>query len=433
MQGIDCLTIPKFKMDHNENERSARLKSIRFLIGRSVRLRVCTFVLLLCSLNNFAQIGYCKLRISLLTCGPGQDLYSLFGHSAFRVTDSSANMDVVFNYGTMDFDDPSFYLKFTKGQMLYFLSVSSFQDFMSEYRVTQRDVTEQVLDLDCDDKEKLFAVLRENAKEENKYYNYEFLFNNCSTKLRDMLADSSGSRPRFKNILPAQHPSFRNMIHEYLNKGQQYWSKFGIDLLLGANIDKSVTNEQAMFLPDYLMKGFDSAAVSLDRHDSGETSVVKEKKIIYKATPPPNDVVWFTPFVVFSILLVAGLGLSFSRSTLATKILLVLDTTMFLFTGLLGILIASLWAFRQDTVCRNNFNLLWALPTHTIIVFFLRSKKPWVTKYMLVTAAIGALLLLSWLWLPQELNVSFIPIILFLIFRSLFIAKKNRYGKTVGV
>lgn len=420
-------------MGNNENKRPHRLRSVPFLIFRSAGLHICTLAFLLLSLNASSQIDSCKLRISLLTCGPGQDLYSLFGHSAFRATDSSANMDVVFNYGTMDFDDPAFYLKFTRGEMLYFLSVSSFRDFMSEYQVTQRDVTEQVLTLDCYAKERLFAVLRENAKEENKYYNYEFLFNNCSSKLRDMLRDSSGNRPRFKNILPPQPPSFRNMIHEYLNKGQQYWSKFGIDLLLGSNIDKTVTNEQAMFLPDYLMKGFDSAVVSLMQHDSGETSLVKEKKIIYKATPPEKETVWFTPFVVFSILLVTGLALSFSRSTFANKTLLVLDTTLFLVAGLLGALLVFLWAGRTDTVCRNNFNLLWALPTHTIIAFFLRSKKLWVSKYMLVTAGIGALLLLSWLWLPQELNVSFIPIILLLIFRSLFIAKKNKYGKKAGV
>jgi hypothetical protein len=401
-------------------------------LRRSLTLALIMFF----SAASLAQGDSCKLRISLLTCGPGTELYSLFGHSAFRVTDSSRGMDIVFNYGTMDFDDPAFYMKFTKGEMIYYLSVSTFNDFMYEYKVTKRDVLEQALGLSCAEKEKLFAALRENAREENKYYSYEFLFNNCSSKLRDMLKLSTGNRVRFGNILPPEPPSFRNMIHEYLNKGKQYWSKFGIDILLGANLDKKVTNEQSMFLPDYLMKGFDStwispapasAGDSIGKNTPSERNAVVQKRELFLAGLPPVPEPFFTPLLAFIALFLVVLALSFSRSPLLQKTLQVADFVLFLLSGLLGILLLFLWIGRQDTVCRNNLNLLWALPTHSFIAFFLRKKTPWVRFYLIVTAAIGALLLLTWIWLPQQLNPALIPLVILLIVRSILIV--NQYSK----
>src|SRR5678815_12567 len=129
----------------------------------------------------------CGLRISLLTCTPGQELYSTFGHSALRLTDSLTGEDIIYNYGTFDFDDPGFYSKFTRGKLLYFVSVDKFQNFLEEYEYYQRGITEQVLNLSCTERGKLFSALQENAKDANKYYKYDFMVDNCTTRLRDIV------------------------------------------------------------------------------------------------------------------------------------------------------------------------------------------------------------------------------------------------------
>lgn len=379
-----------------------------------------------------SQQDSCNLNISLLTCGPGAELYSLFGHSAFRVTDSSRGMDVVFNYGTMDFDDPAFLAKFTIGEMTYYLSVSSFQDFLNDYRQSQRDVIEQKLSLSCVDKLALFQALRENASEQNKYYNYEFLFNNCSSKLRDMLVNYTGNKVHFGTILPDESITFRNMIHEYLNKGRQCWSKFGIDILLGANLDKTISSEQAMFLPDYLMKGYDSAILdqksdtsSVENRLKQKGNLVDVKRDLYRANLPAIPEPLLTPTLVFSCYLIVLFALSLIKNSLIQRLLFFTDVIHFFVVGALGLLLVYLWVARQDTVCRNNFNLLWAIPIHVIIIFFLNKPRKWVRSYLWGTIGIGALLLLSWKWLPQNMNNALIPIVLILMVRSFFILKKH--------
>ena len=173
-----------------------------------------------------AQRDSCNLRISLLTCTPGEELYSTFGHSAIRVVDSTAKTDLVYNYGTFDFYDRDFYEKFIKGKLLYFVSVDSLFAFLWEYQYFKRGVTEQVINLSCDEKEKMLTALKENSKEENKYYRYDFNYDNCTTRLRDILEKINGNPLQTKNILPHTNTTFRHLIHDYLNRGGQHWSKF---------------------------------------------------------------------------------------------------------------------------------------------------------------------------------------------------------------
>ncbi|HSB91941.1 MAG TPA: DUF4105 domain-containing protein, partial [Flavitalea sp.] len=229
---------------------------VRFTINL---FTTCFFLLLLHPLK--AQDS-CGIEVSLLTCSPGDELYSTFGHSAFRVKDRMRDTDIIFNYGTFDFGDPDFYKKFVRGKLLYFVSIQDFQGFREDYRAERRGIIEQKLNLSCEDRQSLYEALRTNLKEENRYYKYEFLYDNCSTRLKDILKKTSNSGVQFHNIVPEPVPTFRDMIHTYLDAGEKYWSKLGIDMLLGNRIDKIPTNEQAMFLPDYLMKGFDSAFVN---------------------------------------------------------------------------------------------------------------------------------------------------------------------------
>jgi hypothetical protein len=359
-----------------------------------------------------AQTDSCRLRISLLTCGPGDDLYSIWGHTGIRVIDSVHQADVVFNYGTFNDRDPLFYIKFTRGIMLYSVAPYAFSDFMTEYQEGGRSVTEQVLQLNCAEKIQLTAALWKNTEKENRDYPYHFYADNCTTRARDMLMNHMDTGVQYKNIRPQPASStYRQLIHSYMNSSSQAWNRFAIDVLLGNHLDETMTNKQAMFLPDYLMKGVDSATIR-------QQSLVSETNILLPDARQKNSS-FFTPASLFALLLLLMLALTFVQNKTAKKTALVLDSLLFLLTGLLGVLMAVLWLARVDLVCRNNFNLLWALPTHAIIAFVVNKQKTWIKYYWLLTAVINALLLLTWKWLPQDMNSSLLLLVLLLLFRSL--------------
>lgn len=383
-------------------------------------LRVVLFFLLTIHLSHraFSQTDSCSLRISLLTCSPGEELYSTFGHTALRVTDAATGMDMVFNYGTFDDSDPTkFYWDFTQGLMLYCLSAYPFNDFVEEYRSQQRGVIEQVLQLSCTEKNKIFNALRQNVQEQNRFYYYYFHTDNCTTRAGDMVIKNTNSPVVFKNILPDRVPSFRDLIHSYLDKGHQPWSKFGIDILLGSNLDKKVSNREAMFLPDYLMKGFDSASM-------GNKALVKETQTVLTVPPHPDETgSWFTPFVLFTALFIFIAVLSILKARWSLTFLRGFDIFFFLLLGILGVLLATLWLIRVDTVCRNNFNLLWALPTHLPVVFVMGRQKKWVKTYFRVVCIITVLLGAAWFILPQALNPAIAPILGLILVRAYFRSK----------
>lgn len=370
---------------------------------------------------TFSQPDSCNLQISLLTCSPGEELYSTFGHSAIRVSDSGSGTDIIYNYGTFDFEDPDFYMKFIRGKLLYFVSIDETPNFIYQYQYEKRGIIEQTFKLSCEEKKKLVAALQENAKEENKYYKYDFVYDNCTTRLRDIVLANCNDSPVTKDIRPYVGVTFRNLIHEYLNKGKQYWSKLGIDLLLGSPLDKEITNSEAMFLPDYLLKAFDSTAV-------GRKKIVEDKKIILQPAMATNKRS-ITPMMVFSVLFVIIAVISFNTSNAAKKMLSFFDFLFFLLCGAAGILILFMWFATDHITCRNNYNLLWALPTHMFMAFIAHQKKHGIKSYFRFTFFISMALLLAWFFLPQQMNNAMLPLLGIIIVRSFFLSKKQHNGK----
>ena len=380
------------------------------------KLFLVAFFLFFSFVSLFAQDS-CRLHISLLTCSPGEELYSTFGHTALRVKDNAAGSDIVFNYGTFEFGF-DFYTKFIKGQLRYFLSIENFADFSYNYQYESRSILEQVLQLSCTEKEKLLAALQINAQDENKYYQYDFLFDNCTTRAKDIVSGQTTSQVVFHNILPPDVPTFRNQIHYYLDKGGQYWSKLGIDLLLGAKLDKKVSNQQAMFLPDYLLKGFDSATIN------GQPLVLSPQTILQMPSTL-NKGSLFRPTIVFSLLLIVIIILSFIQKGWSAKVLYAFDFLFFLLAGLIGLLLLFMWFGTDHNTTQNNYNILWALPSHALIAFFIGKRQNWIRTYFQTVTYLNIILLLAWGFLPQQMNNGFIPIILLLIFRSWFISKRE--------
>ena len=370
-------------------------------------------LLLLVNIAGYAEKGKPSLRISVLTCAPGTELYSVFGHTALRITDSARHTDMVYNFGTFDFADPDFYSKFTRGKLDYFLSVSDLPSFLYEYESEKRDVFEQVLLLPDSTRLQIKNALTETLAGPGRYYEYDFLYNNCTTRIKDLLVKYAAMH--VTTALVPEGTSFRDMLHEYLEKGNQPWSKLGIDLVLGSLIDKKAGIETSMFLPGYLLKGIDSAAKQPD--------ILQEKILLNKGTAlqePFHDV----PLVLFSILAAIIGILSCLKNTLAGKILRLTDLILFLLTGLTGCFLLFMWFGTDHKACSANYNLLWAMPTHLIAAFFVWKRPAWIRGYFLACFVLYLLLLVFLKWIPQDLNEGLYPLIVMLGIRSLLLFNK---------
>ncbi len=333
-----------------------------------------------------AQDSACHVSISLLTCAPGEELYSTFGHTALRIKDSAAYTDYVYNYGTFNFDDPDFYMKFVRGKLDYFLSVDNYPDFMYEYQYFQRSVWEQQLNLSCLQKREILAALNKNLQGANRMYKYDFIYDNCTTRVRDLIFGSVPGSHVNRQLVPPGTTA-RNLIHSYLDRGGEPWSKLGIDILLGAGLDKPVTNTVAMFLPDYLLKGLDSAQLPNNK------PVVQQKKMALNMPSPVAATGNWVPLLVISLISALLALLYFLPGQKAQSFTRIVDSFLLYITGLLGILLIFMWWGTDHRMTKDNFNLLWALPTNFIAVLFLWRNPSWLGKYFYFAFAKTALLL----------------------------------------
>ncbi len=348
------------------------------------------FVMLLVvsSLYSFSQTSSDNLQISLITCNPGNELYSVFGHSAIRVIDYDQGIDRVYNYGTFDFNTPNFYLKFARGYLNYQLTVSSMQRFMAEYQHTNRSVFEQVLVLNEQEKNDIYSFLEYNSQPENKFYLYDFFFDNCATRIRDVFAKEFDSSLRFKT----QHYSsqtFRDLILPYLQPHR--WSRFGINLVLGEVADKQADLNESMFLPDYLKMAFANAELN-GKPLCKPAQVLFEQKNIDDTTP-----FFISPIFIFSLLFILLATSSYFEIKYKKRFKL-FDFLLFLAVGIVGIIIFLLWFATNHTAVVQNWNLVWAIPLHFFVAFWLfRKRKSWLLKIYFLLVSVGSLAtLLCW-------------------------------------
>ncbi|MBA2248788.1 MAG: DUF4105 domain-containing protein [Chitinophagaceae bacterium] len=362
------------------------------------------------SLTAIGQPDSCHLRISLLTCSTGEELYSTFGHSALRVTDSVSKEDIVFNYGTFDFSEPGFYTKFIRGNLSFYLSTEDFNDFTKEFQEAHRSMTEQLLNLSCTEKNKIFRLLQINLQGYNKFYKYDFVTNNCTTRLRDLLENAADSNVHFPAASP--NATVRTGLHKYLNQNDEQWTKLGMDILLGSRTDVIMHSKLSMFLPDYLLSSFDGTTID-------DRPLVLSKSDLYPVAKPGISHEWLTsPAFIFSLLLVLMLVPAFTKNSALQKIVWRIDGLLFFITGITGFMILFMWFGSSYKMCSDNYNIIWALPTHTVAAFYMYSKKNFIRIYFKITMIINILLLCAWLLLPQHLPVVLIPFIVLLIYRS---------------
>jgi hypothetical protein len=371
----------------HENARKTQRETIMLFI---TRFTTVFFLLFILGGTARAQLSS-EARISVLTCGPGSDIYSTLGHSAFRVQDPVNSLDVVYNYGTFDFDTPNFYMKFARGRMRYSLSRQRFEDFLYTYQLEKRWVKEQLLQLSGPERNSLFRFLETNYEPANREYNYDFLFDNCSTKIPAVLVQVLGERLEFDEAHLDTFYTFRELIHQYLDVNS--WSSLGIDLALGAVIDRKATTYEHMFLPDYVYS-------QLNHSRLGNKPLVQRERIILRAENQGNgDYFTLTPafWLLLALLFTVTITAIDIRNATRCK---ALDFILFFITGITGVLILFLWFLTDHSATAWNFNIFWAFPLNLIMAFFLvriKAEPDSPPYYLLFLLALLAICLLIWL------------------------------------
>ena len=353
---------------------------------------------------------YSNLEVSLLTCSPGDELYSAFGHTAIRVN------DMVFNYGMFNFNTEGFYIKFVSGKTDYELGVEIMQGFERQYERRNRSVIEQKLNLTNEEKAALFNALIENTRPENKTYRYNFVFDNCATRPRVKIEECL--KGAIKYDVKEENESYRKLIEKYV--GEDSWIKFGIDILIGAEADKTASFFDRLFLPDELMNAFATA-----KRDNGERLVTETKEIVSQDKDEDDDEDnGVTPLAVavIAMTIISIASLLFPRKLKA------LDFILFLATGLLGVVITFLCFFSLHPLVGENYNLLWLNPVHLIIpltIFIKKARKILMGTYALIALA-TAIAMSGYIYLPQEFNIAFLPFMAIIVVRALSAIKTLR-------
>ncbi|MCB0754001.1 MAG: DUF4105 domain-containing protein [Flavobacteriales bacterium] len=355
-------------------------------------------------------------QVSLVTCGPGEELYEAFGHTAIRIYDPSIAFDVVFNYGTFDFNQPNFYWNFVTGRSMYMLATNRYSNFVRAYQYYNRSVREQFLDLTLEQKQNLVDKLMWNSLPENREYLYDYFFDNCSTRPRDILIEALDGQIQFDTtFLPKDRLTIRELTDLYITD-EQPWGDLGIDLCLGTHIDQPATAMQYMYLPEKLEEAFDHAYV--DR-DGERIPIVARKVTTFQAEEVVKEKGWFVPKIVFMVFLLASaVGVTLLR--VAGRSTRIFDGSVFMVWSFIGFNGIFLWFFTNHYAADYNWNILWALPTNTIFGYALMKKNrpKWTRHYALFLIVLYVGLLIGWNYLPQLLHHS----LKFVVLLQLFLA-----------
>ena len=375
------------------------------------------FLLILLTFVGFIPAKAQFWEVSLLTADPGTELYSSFGHSAIRMREiGPEGRDLVFNFGTFDFDTPNFYGKFATGKLNYMLSVATYDRFIIEYDYYKRGRREQVLDLNQEQKDFLLQHLDAQYDPSRRFYKYDFFYNNCATKIRDAFDIAIGDQLVWSDSI-AEEKTFRNLIDEFVLPLP--WADFGIDLALGAVIDRPATELEKQFLPTYMEQAFANATIV---ENGVSRPLVKQSRVLLEypkeaAQQPllnPTVVFWLLA-VVFAVLTLYG----FKKG----KLMKGLDVAFFGVLGILGVVVTFLWFFTDHSATLWNWNILWAFPGHLVLVWGLvaRPNAAWISSYLLFVLGATVVVLLLWMVGVQSFYPALVPILLLLLLRANFL------------
>ncbi len=338
-------------------------------------------------------------QISILTFKPGSEMYSMYGHTAIRVNDFEKKLDLIYNYGTFYFNSDSFYLDFIKGKLKYHLSISTYSSTMGEMQYEKRKVIEQVLDLSLDDRQQIVDKLENTYHSEDRFYLYDFLYDNCATRVRDVV-ELPVHKSIYTDTTLFQAQSFRQLLQPYLQP--YYWLDLGINLLLNQNADKLASVAEQMFLPDHILNIYDQAYYTKESSRNRFTSM---QKTIYQ--PYEDEVeasnrflsIGWRILIVFVVISLLGFIIKFNTN--------IIDFILIVIYSLLGILFTILWIISEHAVLQANWNLLWTLPT--LAFFFTSAKRKKISNYWLYINLLIVMLLMIPGVIPQSIPAIILP------------------------
>ena len=360
---------------------------------------------------------------SVLTCGPGNDFYTTFGHSALRITDTAQGLDLVYNYGTFDFNTPHFYWKFMRGQLDYMLGRSSYENFMAEYVYEGREVREQRLCFTPQEVSNLYLLLEQNYLPEYRYYKYDFFTDNCASRIRDMVRMALGHR-EISLMRESEPTSYRRLVTANL-KGNLEWWQLGIDLLFGLPADHVCDANERMFLPEEMEAEFAEAWPKPESLHDGMISInalnatlVDKAQILLPERREPLSRS-FPPVVVFALLFAAVAVLTWRGLWPRWA-----DRALFVLAGLVGLFLLFMW-FGTDHYCTQwNLNILWASPLLILIAIRLERSPRWAL-WLQESSFLVAMVWIIWC----GLSLALIPLVLTLALRVGVLLKDIPYGK----
>lgn len=286
-----------------------------------------------------------ETQISIFTCDRGEELYSTFGHTALRVKDPNNALDVVYNYGYFDFRTENFYFKFVKGDLQYFMNVTSYDDFVFEYKLDRREVIEQTLNLPLAKKQELFNALNKSLLSDEKSYTYKFIDRNCTSmvvnKINGLFDTVKIQKVDDKTI------SYRTLLYPYFEN--YFWYKLGINIVFGAKTDR---NSEKLFLPIEFMHSLDKASID-------GKPLVSKKEIVVQGVPIEHHFSFFNSIylicVVFLILIIINNRFLFQG---------------YLFiSGILGLFLCLVGLYSQHEELLWNYNALLFNPIFLLIPF----------------------------------------------------------------
>ena len=353
-----------------------------------------------------------SVRISLLTCAPGSEIYALFGHSAIRYENPEKDQDWVFNYGMFSFKEPNFVMRFVKGETDYQLGVVPFRYFETEYALRGSSVYQQVLNLTDEEKVRLISLLEENYLPSNRVYRYNYFYDNCTTRARDKVEESIQGKVVYPET--EKEVSFRDIIHEFTAGSE--WGEFGIDLCLGSEADEPIDERKQMFAPFYMMEAARGAMIH--REDTVVPLVLEEFKVV-DAVLEDEPAFPLSPMTCAMGLLVAtafvvGWGIRKGRPCLAWNVL------MFFLQGLGGCIVAFLFFFSLHPTVGSNWLLMLF---HPLALFYLpimiyRGIKGKKDPYHWLNVVLLTSFMILMPFISQEFNLTVLPLALSLLLVS---------------
>jgi len=375
------------------------------------RLTFFAFMLVFLSPSVFSQEPR-DTSVYLVTCGPGTETYSIYGHSALHVVINNSRSDNVYNWGVFDFSTPHFAWKFAKGRLDYMLDVENYRSFIQSYFYEKRYVISQKVNISPAETRRLMELINENLKPENRNYRYDFLYDNCSTRIRDLFEKTIGKTLLYPPpVEDKKPPTFRKLISKYQNPYP--WLKFGVDLLLGSPVDKKAPFRDRMFLPVEMQKELSEAVVNR----SGKMIPLLQNPVIVLDFPVPSVKHHFltAPWVVFSAVMILIIIMSsLIKSKRGNRIM---DLIIWFICSILAVMMVFFNFFTDHLELRWNLNILWLNPFIIICFVMLlinRNGTSWFRLVFYFTAGFAVLQFI----LPQYFNVAIIPLLAIILFRS---------------